>query len=57
MNGSDKTKRTLVWAFFIFVCLLLVTLFGTCRNVSMKMRHFLQQFSVAPDRYLVAPVC
>jgi len=27
------------------------------RNVSMKMRHFLQQFSVAPDRYLVAPVC
>ncbi|PIU49633.1 MAG: hypothetical protein COS92_05655 [Desulfobacterales bacterium CG07_land_8_20_14_0_80_52_14] len=27
MNGSDKTKRTLVWAFFIFVCLLLVTLF------------------------------
>lgn len=28
-----------------------------CRNLSMKMRHFLQQFSVAPDRYLVAPVC
>ena len=27
------------------------------RSVSMKMRHFLQQFSVAPIRYLVAPVC
>ena len=27
------------------------------RNLSMKMRHLRQQFSVAPDRYLVAPVC
>ncbi len=27
------------------------------RNLSMKMRHLQQQFSVAPDRYLVAPVC
>ena len=27
------------------------------RNLSMKMRHLQQQFSVAPDRYLVTPVC
>ena len=27
------------------------------RNLSMKMRHLQQQFSVEPDRYLVAPVC
>ena len=27
------------------------------RNLSMRMRHLRQQFSVAPDRYLVTPVC
>ena len=27
------------------------------RNLSMKMRHLQQQFSVASDRYLVTPVC
>ena len=27
------------------------------RNLSMKMRHLRQQFSVAPDRHLVTPVC
>ena len=27
------------------------------RNLSMKMRHSRQQFSVAPDRFLEAPVC
>ena len=27
------------------------------RNLSMKMRHLQQQFTVAPVRYLVTPVC
>jgi len=27
------------------------------RNLSMEMRHLRQQFSVAPVRYLVTPVC
>jgi hypothetical protein len=27
------------------------------RNLSMRMRHLRQQFSVAPVRYLVTPVC
>ena len=27
------------------------------RNLSMKMRHLRQQFSVAPVRYLATPVC
>ena len=29
----------------------------SARNLSMKMRHSRQQFSVAPDRFLEAPVC
>jgi len=31
--------------------------FDVFRNLSMKMRHLLQQFTVAPDRCLVMPVC
>lgn len=31
--------------------------FQELRNLSMKMRHLRQQFSVAPVRYLVTPVC
>jgi len=30
---------------------------GRLRNLSMKMRHLQQQFTVAPVRYLVTPVC
>jgi DHA1 family multidrug resistance protein-like MFS transporter len=30
---------------------------GVLRNLSMRMRHLRQQFSVAPVRYLVTPVC
>jgi hypothetical protein len=32
-------------------------LLWSLRNLSMRMRHLRQQFSVAPVRYLVTPVC